>query len=228
MKRVLVLTFLLLVSMSAVSAASVDVGMSFGNGGSSFFLSIGDYFHVPQKEVIVVKERKIPDEEIPVVFFLAQRVNVAPAAIIDLRLKGQSWLDITLHFGQGPEIFYVPVKESVVFGPPYGKAYGHYKKKSKKEWKKIRLQDDDVVNLVNLRFISEHYKYEPETVIKMREGGRKFSAISGEIEKEKGKGRKEDRQAKEEKKEHKKADKPDKEEKQEKGEKKEKGKGKKH
>lgn len=138
-----------------------------------------------QREVIIIKERHIPDEEIPVVFFIAQRAHVRPATIIDLRLRGKTWMDITLHFGLSPGIFYVPLREVVVTGPPYGKAYGYYKKKPRKGWRKIVLDDADVINLVNLRFISEHYRYEPEKVIKLREGGKNFIVINEEVTKEK-------------------------------------------
>lgn len=179
---------LIFLSIGSNSEAGVDFGISIGDEGvKGFYLAVGDYYRVPQKEVIIIKERKIPDEEIPVVLFIASKVRVEPGIIIDLRLKGKSWLDITLHFGLSPEIFYVPVKETVVIGPPYGKAYGYYKNKPKKEWKTIVLSDVDVVNLVNLRFISEHYGYPPEKVIKLRGEGKSFIVIADEGKKEKEK-----------------------------------------
>ncbi len=49
------------------------------------------------------------------------------------------------------------------------------------------LGDDDVVNLVNLKFMSEHYGYPPEKIIKMRSGGKEFVSIYDEIRKEKEK-----------------------------------------
>jgi hypothetical protein len=168
------------------SLSTVDLGISIGDEGlRSFYLAVGDYYRVPEKEVIIIKEKHIPDEDIPVVLFIAGRAHVAPATIIDLRLRGKSWMDISLHFGLSPEIFYVPVKEADVIGPPYGKAYGYYKKKPRKDWKKIMLTDDDVINLRNLRFISEHYGYAPEKVIELRKGGKNFIKVNSELLKEK-------------------------------------------
>jgi len=172
------------ISSPVLAETQWSVGLSIGNEGiKNFNLSVGEYYRVPEREVIVVQKRGCREEELPVVFFLASRARVAPGVIIDLRSKGLSWMDITFHFGLSPEIYYVPVKK-VKVGPPYGKAYGYYKKHPKHEWKKITLADDDVVNLVNLRFISERHGYPPETVMKMRAEGRNFIAINEALYKE--------------------------------------------
>jgi hypothetical protein len=42
-----------------------------------------------------------------------------------------------------------------------------------------------VVNLVNLKFMSEHYAYAPEKVMQMRSEGQHFVAINDSIQKEK-------------------------------------------
>jgi hypothetical protein len=167
------------------ATAQWNMGVSIGNEGvNGFHLSVGDYYHVPEREVLVVRKRGIPDDELPVVFLLASRARVAPGAIIDLRLGGMSWMDITLRHHLTPEIYYVPVNGAKV-GPPYGKAYGHYKKHPKNDWKKIRLSDSDVVNMANLKFMSEHYGYPPEKVMQMRSEGQRFVAINDSIQKEK-------------------------------------------
>jgi len=169
-------------------AQSVNLGVSIGEDGlKGFHLSIGEYYRVPQREVIIIRERGIPDDEIPVVLLVAQRARVAPATIIDLRRRGKTWTDIVLYFDLSPEIFYVEVEEVEVKGPPYGKAYGHYKNKPKREWKRIVLKDDEVINLVNLKFISEHHGYRPKEVIEMRSRGKAFVAINDEVKKGKKK-----------------------------------------
>ena len=43
-------------------------------------------------------------------------------------------------------------------------------------WKTV-LSDDDIVNLVELRFLSEHYHLPPERIIELRSRGRNFVAI---------------------------------------------------
>lgn len=181
MKKVLVFALFLLAVACFPAKGDVQAGISVSNGGTSFFLSIGNYFSVPEREVIVVRDRRIPDEEVPVVFFIARQARVAPAVIVDLRLKGKSWLDISLSYGFGPEIYYVPIGPKVYVGPPYGHAYGFYRKRPKKDWHKIQLADADIVNLVNLRFISEQYKSSPESVMKSRQKNQKFNSINDNL-----------------------------------------------
>ncbi|MDI6801273.1 MAG: hypothetical protein QMD01_04360 [Thermodesulfovibrionales bacterium] len=188
MRLTLILFTLVAIFIGAIipqaDATNVNIGVSIGDESlKGFYFALEDYYRVPYREVIVIKERGIPHEEIPVVLSIAGRVRVAPSLIIDMRLRGRTWMDIVLHFGLSPEIFYVPVR--VIPGPPYGKAYGYYKKWPKHEWKKIVLADDDIVNMVNLKFVSEHYGYSPDEVIKMRGKGKNFVEINDEIRKKK-------------------------------------------
>ena len=154
----------------ADAQTAYSVSASIGN----FHVAVSNYYHVPEREVIVVRERRIPDDELPVVFFIAQRARVPVARIVDMRLRGDSWWDISVRFGLGADVYYVPV--AVRSGPPYGRAYGHYKK-PRKEWNTIALTDADMVDLVQLRFISEHYHVAPERVVEMRERNVNFVSI---------------------------------------------------
>jgi len=169
---------------AGIAKAEVGVGVSADNDGvKSFHMSIGEHFRVPEKEIIVVREQKIPDDELPVVFFIAQRAKVEPGAIVKLRTGGKSWMDITHHYGLSPSIYYVAFDNDP--GPPYGKAWGYYKKHKKEEWKTIRLADADIVNSVNVKFMSDRYGYSPEQVIKMRTKGESFVYVNSNIKKHK-------------------------------------------
>ncbi len=182
--RTLVTAALPLLLACAAVPASAETRMSVGgtvvNGQlSGFYLSLSDYYRVPRDDIYYLHDRHIPDYDMPVVFFIAQHAHVSPGVIVDMRLSGRSWMDISLHFGLGPDVYYVPVQR--VSGPPYGKAYGYYKNKDRKHWDTIRLSDDDVVNMVNLRFMSDHYNYPPEDVMRMRSGGKSFRTIDDDL-----------------------------------------------
>ncbi len=182
-KLAIILSFFLLPHIISVNTpADVDIGLSVDKEGiKSFYLAIGDHYKAPEKEIAVVKKRKIPDEDLSVIFFLARSANVSSQAIIDLRLEGKTWMQITLHYGLGPGIYYVPVKE--VKGPPYGKALGHFKNRPKNKWKEIVFDDIDIVNLVNLKFMSEYHGYSADEIIKMRAKGKNFILINDDIKK---------------------------------------------
>lgn len=173
------------------SAQNVSTGMFISDGVlKSFYLAIGDYYRVPESRVVHVKKHyRVPDEELPAVFFLAARAHVDPDVIIDLRIgQRMSWLNITFHFGLTPEIYYVPVERA---GPPYGKAYGYYKKHGQ-DYKKVVLADSDVINLVNLRFLSDYHGVAAEVVMDLRSQGQKFVVINEEVGKGKGQHRNDD------------------------------------
>jgi hypothetical protein len=183
---ILLIALMFIVPSAPASAQNVSTGISISNGElRSFYLAIGDYYRVPESRVVYVKDHyRFPDEELPVVFFLASRAHVDPQVIIDLRIRQRmSWLNITFHYGLTPEIYYVPVKR---VGPPYGNAYGHYKKHGK-DYKKVKLADADVVNLVNLRFMSEYHGVAAEVVMDQRGRGERFVVINDHYGKEKGK-----------------------------------------
>jgi len=189
------ITVLVIISLLVVwpaanhSRADIDVGLSIGDGGiKGFYLAIGEHYKVAEKKVVVVKKKEIPDEELPVVFFLACRAEVAPEVIIKLRVGGKSWMDISTRFGLTAEIFYVSLKQKP--GPPYGKAYGHFKNRPKSKWSTIRLTDVEIVNFVNLKFISEHYGFSADEVIKMRAKGNSFVTINAQVKKNKGQAKK--------------------------------------
>ena len=189
-------TFTIVLASSLVTLApSLGADRAFAQTAFSVSAHIGDfhvavanYYQVPEREVIVIRERRIPDDEIPVALFIARHAGVPWTRVVDMRLRGTSWWDISVRLGVSPEVYYVPV--AVVSGPPYGRALGHYKNKHRKQWSTIVLSDADVVNLVELRFLSEHYHVAPERIIELRGKDRDFVAINYEV---RGRGKDSDR-----------------------------------
>ena len=189
---VLALSFVTLTAATGADRAHAQTPFSVSAHIGDFHVAVANYYHVPEREVIVIRERRIPDDEIPVALFIARHAGVPWGRVVDMRLRGDSWWNISVRLGVSPEVYYVPV--AVVSGPPYGRALGHYKKKHKKEWRTIVLTDADVVNLVELRFLSEHYRVAPERIIELRGSNRDFVAIHAQVRG--GKDRGDDRSSK--------------------------------
>jgi hypothetical protein len=157
----------------------VNVGMTARSGGhGEFHMAVCEHYRVEHDVVVVIQRRGIPDDHMPVVFFMAERCRVAPHVIVDMRLAGRSWMDIAMKFHLGADVFYVPV--SRVHGPPYGNAFGHFKR-PRAEWVALRIPDDDVVMLVHAKFLSERYGLSPDDVIQMRRKDDDFMTFHGRV-----------------------------------------------
>ena len=167
--------------LPAAAAGQVSAGVSIGSGGvDSFFLAVGDHYRVAPSVVVGYRDRyKLADDEMPVVFFLAARAQVGPQAVIDLRIGRRSWFDIAVHFGLSPDIFFVPVGVEKI-GPPYGNAYGYYRNRGRAgDWRAFKPSDREVVDLVNLRFLSEVHHMSPDEIMARRGRGESFVKIHG-------------------------------------------------
>jgi len=178
-KTLVILAFLLLAS----PLWAADVGFNISIGAPGFYFSVGNFFGYPEREVVVIHEHGIPDNDLPVVFFLCQHAHVAPEVIINLRVgHGWSWARICEYYRVPPTVFYIPVQS---YGPPYGHAYGHYRQHPhQRDWERIRMTDAMIINQVNLIFISKYYNCPPERVIGLREQGSSFGNIERKVYRE--------------------------------------------
>lgn len=173
MKRIIGIVLIAGCMYGPLNASNFDIGISGSERGiNGFSLSIGNYYHVPAQEIIMI-ERSIPYEETSVVYFLAQHSHRTPHYITSLRLRGMSWWDISLHLGLNPHTLYVIDSHRHV-GPPYGKAYGYQ-----------RLNDSDIVELVNVRFLSSYHGISVDDVIDRRSRGQQYMHIDDEYRMEK-------------------------------------------
>ena len=101
-----ILLAVLLAMSTAHFAARADVSARLttdGDGVKEFRLAIGTHFGIKERAITEVR-KDIPDSELPVVFHLAGKAKVSPAAIVALRRQKKTWMDITLHFGLSPEV----------------------------------------------------------------------------------------------------------------------------
>ncbi len=170
MKRSVYLALIIGLLGTSLGASSFDIGVSGSESGiNGFSLSIGDYYRVPQQEVVVI-ERSIPRDEMSVVYFLARESHRDARYISDLRVRGGSWWDISLRLGLDPSTLYV-VDSHRHSGPPYGKAYGYSRDK------RHHLRDAEIIELVNVRFLSDYHHISPDDVIDRRRGGERYNHI---------------------------------------------------
>ena len=67
--------------------------------------------------------------------------------------------------------------ESETFTPIFEK----YRLTPNSKWGTIELTDDEVINLVNLKFVSSHYDYSAFSIMEMRDNGYSYREIDTKV-----------------------------------------------
>jgi hypothetical protein len=163
---------------SSEGFSQVNIGVSIGDrdgDGYGFYAAVGNYYRVPEREVYMIRDRRVREEEIPVVFYFAEMAHVRPIVIVTLRENGYTWMDIALRFRLSPSLFY---------DPAYNRHYIDERYQPGRGWGRIRFADDDFIRYCNVRFLTEHYHYRPEDVLRMREHQHDFFYIHNDIRRE--------------------------------------------
>jgi len=170
-------TFLLAVAaVSSVACPCVAEAQEAGQGiREAYFRAVGEHFDVPLQEVTIIGEWDLTPDEVPVVLFLAQRAGVTPDALIGSRRGGRPWLEVAGRFGLGPQAFHIPLPGDAELGS-LSRAYEEFRARPARDWPQIRLEDTEIVMLVNLRVLTEQTGASPLRVIRTREGAGSFMA----------------------------------------------------
>jgi len=174
-RRLIVYAAGALLTLSAAGGAAlagvsydVTVGMNVGDDTRIFLNMTNDHFAPPEREATAVIRRcRRPENDYPVVLFLSHASGVAPGKVLDLRLEGLSWADVMFRLRIGPGVLFAHIDRDP--GPPYGKAWGHYKKHGKGG--RSALTDADIIGLTKLQIAARHYGVAPQTIVSERRKG---------------------------------------------------------
>jgi hypothetical protein len=164
----------LLFALAGTARAQVDMYASINDREArSYCEAMGAYFKFTPREVLIVRRQQIRDQQIPVVLFIARHADVLAQSIIDQRLRSNDFVAIAARHRLGADEFHFPVES--VAGKPYEEAYGRFAGIPKELWGRVLLTDNDIINLVNLCFLAEHYRCAPTEIMKLRSEGRTSS-----------------------------------------------------
>jgi hypothetical protein len=100
---------------------------------------------------------------------------LAPEVVYSYRRQGLSWYDVGVRSGLPVAVWYVPVARDP--GPPYGKAYGYWRKHERNPRYNVRLTDRQARDLVAVRMAHEYYGVAPEVAMDWRRGGTNVQQI---------------------------------------------------
>jgi hypothetical protein len=171
--RTLALLALALVASGATaSAADLFYNTTLGldvSDDARIFLNLTNQQFAPSNAVAtrVVQRCPRPENDFPVILFLARASRRSPDQVLDLWLTRLSWAEIMYELKVPPAALFAGLDRDP--GPPYGKAWGRYKQHRGKG--KFVIADRDVAELVKLQITARHYQVSPYRVIAERQKG---------------------------------------------------------
>jgi hypothetical protein len=170
-----------LIAAGTLASAGLSVNLDFlfkpdPKNDSQVYLHIANTAYQPPIEQVrtVYPQMKTPETDFPVLLFLANEAHVSLSAVWDLRAKGLPWVQVMTKVNVPPDRIFVPMQRDP--GPPYGKAYGYWKKHPKEH---VAVTDDDIYYWVNVRSQAKYFNVPPETVVAWREAGPTWKAVAG-------------------------------------------------
>jgi hypothetical protein len=180
-----------LLAAAAPANAGLDIDLSgsvsIGDNTDLFFGISSRYFDRDRAVVRQWGGRYHDPDDLAVALFLSRHSGKSLDAIFTLRRGGTSWWDISVRYGVRPDVWFVPVRHDP--GPPYGKAYGYWKKHRRDRRQAIVLSDLDARNLVAVRMVHEYYGVSVETAMQWRSSGSDLRVLmTNEYHKRHGKG----------------------------------------
>jgi hypothetical protein len=178
-----------LLAPQAKAGADVQFGASVNvNDNTSLFFGVSSRYFGREPRVVEDWGRRVPDpDDLSVLLFLSSRSGRSPDAVFALRRGGLSWWDVSLRLGVRPDVWFVPVQRHP--GPPYGNAYGHWKKHGR-NGNAYRIDDRAARDLVAVRVIHEYYGIPADRAMDMRRRGQRIDRlVCDEYRTRHGKGR---------------------------------------
>lgn len=169
--------------LRAAVAFDVALGMNV-NEDTRIFLNVTNQTWRPAVPATVLQRCPDPEDDFPVIAFLAYHSHRSPTFILNLRREGYTWSDIFFQVNVSPSVLFVSMDRDP--GPPYGKAWGYWQKHYRPGTRvRYRFADRDVVGLVKVQTAARHFGTSPFSVVEAQRGGRRPEAFTAQRWKEK-------------------------------------------
>lgn len=175
---VVALFSLLAAPASAATRVNVDVLWNPNPDDSTqVFLHVTNTAYPMPRERVTAVFHEIPNpyDEYPVLAFIAYNAHVDIGTVWAYKRKGHVWANVMWHFGVPPSALFVDVPRQP--GPPYGRAYGHWKRLGDRMPRDV-ISNDDVTYWVRMRAVASYAGVPPGQVYRWRESGQRFDTIA--------------------------------------------------
>ena len=171
----------------ARAGLDIDLGAKLRiNDDTDVFIAVSSRYFQHDREVVVQwRDRYDDPDDCTVALFLSRHSGKSPRQIFILRREGLSWWEIGLRLEIPAKVWFVAVSHDP--GPPYGNAYGHWRKHKKNPKHQMILTDAEARNLVSIRMIHEYYGVSASVAMKQRASGKDIQTLmAGEYRKRHG------------------------------------------
>lgn len=175
MRPSILIVFFLLTFLSSLSLGQTKQELE-----KDYLTALALYYQISDSEISDLLKLKLELEDLPVLVFIAKKTKITPEKIAKFREQGDSWQDIIKMRTLDPGIFYIMITGEIK-SKIYNLILTKFKTIPESNWKKIQLTDDEIINLVNLRFICSHHDYTVYDVMAMREYGKDFAGINYQV-----------------------------------------------
>lgn len=139
--------------------------------------ALAKYFEISDELIGEMAKMELPSEEMPIILYLAAKAKKPPLEIANQRAEGDNWMKITGDIGLSAEAYYMLIAGQIK-STTYKPIFATFNDTPKGKWKDIQFSDEDVLNIVNLRFISSHHDFSVFDIMTMRDKGHNFIKIN--------------------------------------------------
>jgi len=120
-------------------------------------------------------ECRDPDD-LAVLLFLSRHSGRPPAQLLAWRHDGLTWWQIGLRVNVPVDSWFIDVSRDP--GPPYGRAYGYWRRWHHNHRRTFVLSDREARDLVAVRMLHEYYRVDVPTAMKWRASGRDLRTLA--------------------------------------------------
>lgn len=163
---------------TALAGVDIDLRASvpIGDDSQLFFGISSQYFDRDRPDVERWGAECRDPDDLAVMLFLAHRSGRPPAQLMAWRHDGLTWWQIGLRLNVPVDSWFVDVSRDP--GPPYGRAYGYWRRYHRDHRRTFVLTDREARDLVAVRMLHEYYRVDVPTAMKWRASGRDLRTLA--------------------------------------------------
>lgn len=146
----------------------------------AYLRAVSRYFELPEAEISILAHWGLPADEIPVALFVARRAGVSAEALVALRESGRSWNGLAASYNIGANALHVPLSDPAAAGVLIP-AYERFRDTPVADWAGVRLEEREIIALVNVRVLSEALGVAPDEIARRTGSSASFVELYAQL-----------------------------------------------